>query len=288
MLMHLRKILLALGLMLSLGACATLPPSVGDSGNYVDPIGGSFVTDNPTIYTGTLTCLAEGYAQKPDLRIAVGRITDSTNTTTATDGGFITDGASLMLISALAKAGVSQVERYDMQVAKDDIKYAMDKLLGHPGEEKFKKLVAGRVRSADYYIVGGISELNFNIRANSGEIKISELGIGMRYAVLNIAMDLRLVHTETLEIERVVSMQKQILGREFKGGLFDFIGSTFTVALLDSKSAEPVQLGVRTVIERAVIDLVSPLYGVDPQPCLEHSGLLTSKQEAKPNSKSQL
>ncbi len=257
---------------LLLGACATLPPPVAEDGNYVDPIGGAFVTDNPTLYSGTLNCLASEYAQKTKLSIAVGRITDSTNTTTATDGGFITDGASLMLISALAKAGISQVERYDMQVAKDDIKYAMDKLLGHPDEKQFKKLVSGRVRSADYYIVGGISELNFNIRANSGEIKISELGLGMRYAVLNIAMDLRLVQTETLEIARVVSMQKQILGRELKGGLFDFIGSKFTVALLDSKSAEPVQLGVRTVIERAVIDLLSPLYGVDPRPCLVQSG----------------
>ena len=282
------KLLATLPLAFALGACATLPPPVAEDGNYVDPIGGALVTDNPTLYSDALACLATWYTSKPDLRIAVGHIHDATNTTTATDGGFITDGASLMLISTLAKAGVSQVERYDMQVAKDDIKYAMDKLLGHPSEEQFKKLAAGRVRSADYYIVGGISELNFNIRANSGEIKTSELGLGMRYAVLNIAMDLRLVETETLEIKRVVSMQKQILGRELKGGLFDFVGSKFTVALLDSKSAEPVQLGVRTVIERAVIDLVSPLYGVDPQPCLEHSGLLTSNQEAKPNSKSEL
>lgn len=269
-----------------LNACATLPPPVAENGNYVDPIGGSFVTDNPTIYTDTLACLAQDYGKKSNIRIAVGHISDSTNTTTATDGGFVTNGASLMLISALSKAGIAQVERYDMQIAKDDIKYSMDKLLGHPDEEQFKKLVAGRVRSADYYIVGGISELNFNIRANSGEIKISELGLGMRYAVLNIAMDLRLVETETLEIKRVVSMQKQILGRELKGGLFDFIGSKFTVALLDNKSAEPVQLGVRTVIERAVIDLVSPLYEVDPQHCLVNSGPFKSNKEASLNTQS--
>lgn len=250
-----------------LQACTSLP-DVNAQGNYSQPIGYSAVTDNPTLYTRSLSCLAKEYAAKPEIRIAVGRISDLTNTHSITDGGFVTDGATLMLISALAKSKVRQVERADMTVAKDELSFAMDKLLGHPRDKTFKKLISGQVRSADYFIVGGITEMNFNIRSNKGELKIPEVGLGVRYAVMNVALDLRLVNTETLEIHNVISRQKQIIGKEIKAGFFDFIGSTFTVALFDGKRAEPVQLGVRTVIERAVIDLISPLYEVDPGPCL--------------------
>ncbi len=264
--------LLISGFSLSLLTACTSIPEVNDQGNYSKPIGYSQVTDNPTVYTQSLSCLAKDYSEKPNIRIAVGQINDLTNTTSVTNGGFVTDGATLMLISALAKAKVRQVERADMTIAKDEIKFATDKLLGHPRDDQFKKLLSGQVRSADYFIVGGVTEMNFNIRSNKGELKTSEVGIGIRYAVMNIALDLRLVNTETLEIDNVISMQKQIIAKEFKAGLFKFIGSTFTVALPNSKSAEPVQLGVRTVIERAVIDLISPLYEVDPKPCLALAG----------------
>jgi curli biogenesis system outer membrane secretion channel CsgG len=255
-----------LPLLFLLAGCAT---QVTESGNYADPIGSSIVTENPTIYSESLDCLGEAYRSRGLQSIyAVGYISDSTNTRTVTEGGSITEGASLMLISALSKAGLSQVERFDMRIAQDEVGFARDQLLGHPRDDEFKKLLAGSIRSADYYIVGGISELNFNIRSNVGELKIPEVGIGGRYAVINIALDLRLVETESLVIKRVVSMQKQIIGREFRAGFFDFLGSRFTVGLFNDKSAEPIQLGVRTVIERALIDLVSPLYEVDPSQCL--------------------
>lgn len=255
------------GLAIILIGCASKPS--GQLEEYADPIGGAIVTENPTMYSESLECLGWQFAETGiSPYFAVGHIADATNTRNAAEGGSITEGASLMLMSALEKTQLAQVERVDMTIAKDEFRFAMDQLLGDPDDAKFKQLIAGRVRSADYYIVGGITELNFNIRSNSGELKIPEVGIGARYAVANIALDLRLVRTETLEIQRVVSMQKQIVGREYRAGIFDFLGSRFTVGLLNDKRAEPLQLGVRTVIERALIDLVSPLYKIDPALCL--------------------
>jgi len=257
----------------SLSACVS-NPEVNSKGNYSEPIGYSRVTDNPTIYSKALQCLGNKIDKQKELSLAVGTVHDLTNTKSLSEGGMVTAGASLMVMSALSKAKIKLVERINMQVAKDEMRYAMDKILGNPKEDGYKALHAGRVKSSDYYITGGITELNFNIQTNKGELKIPEIGFGKRYAVMNIAIDMRLVSTETLEIENIVSLQKQIIGKEKKAGFFDFIGSSFTVALYNNKQTEPIQLGVRTIIERAVIDLITPLYQLDPSSCIEQVELI--------------
>jgi len=277
--MRIRSLILAL-ITLLITACSYMP-ILEESGNYADPIGYSSVTNYPTIYSAALICLRPEYAKKPDTRIAVDRVADLTNTRSIRDGGFVSAGGTLMVISALSKANIHLVERTNMQVARDEMDYAMDKILGHPSDENFKKLHAGQVRSSDYFITGGITELNFNIKSNQGELKIPEIGIGTRYAVMNVALDLRAVKTETLEIENVVSFQKQIIGKEFKAGFFDFIGSTFTVGLFKDKRTEPIQFGVRTVIERAVIDLISPIFEVDPHGCLAKAEFIFAEDRKK-------
>ncbi len=251
-------------------ACISLP-LVDGTGNYVVLKGFSKVTENPTLYSKALTCIGQLLPQDNDLRIAVGPVVDLTNTQSMTDGGMISAAASLMVISALSKANLKLVERENMQVANTEMRYAMDKILGHPNDEGFKKLHAGRVRSSDYYITGGISELNFNIGTNKGELKIPEIGIGVRYAVMNVAVDLRIVDTETLEIVNVISQQKQIIGTETKAGFFDFVGSIFAIGLYNGKRIEPIQLGVRAIIERSVIDFIAHLFQLDPTNCIEQS-----------------
>ncbi len=251
--------------------CATFP-SPTPEGNYVNPIGSSSVTSNPTPYTPALACMKEKIRSEvtdwDSIRISVGRIDDYTGTYSIREGNRITKGGSLMVMSTIAKLGIHQVERFDAGIAKEEMRYIDQKRLGHPKEATFVPYYTGRIRASDYFIAGGITELNFNIRTNMGEVKIPELGFGARYAVMNVALDLRLVHTSSLEIVHVVSMQKQLIGRELKAGVFDFIGSTFTVGLMQEKQAEPMQLGVRTVIERAAMDLMSPLFGIDPEACI--------------------
>ena len=47
--------------------------------------------------------------------------------------------------------------------------------------------------------------------------------INGRIFVMNVAIDLRMVQTTTLEVVDVVSYQKQIVGREVSAGVFDFL-----------------------------------------------------------------
>ena len=102
----------------ALAGCAT--PRASARGIYANPIGTAPVTVNPTPYSAALVCLAQ-YARQNRVvapRVAVGRIADYTGKEESDGSGRkITQGASLMAMSALVKAGVPLVERFDTSVS---------------------------------------------------------------------------------------------------------------------------------------------------------------------------
>ncbi len=271
----------------ALSGCVS--PVAGPGGNYASPIGDAPVTANPTPYSAALVCLSQ-YAQHYGVhapRIAVGRIADYTGKAEDNGGREVTQGASLMAISALAKAGAPLVERYDTSVSELELKYANNKLIsdqagppgpgGPSGPAPFRKIMAGQVPGSDFYLVGGITELNYNIRsaginAEGGKqdaTKGTGLASGQLY-VMNVALDLRLVETKTMEVVDVVSYQKQIYGRQVGLGLFKFFGSNVIDISAGEGGLEPIQLAVRAMIERATVEMMSNLYGAPgPQACVD-------------------
>jgi curli biogenesis system outer membrane secretion channel CsgG len=80
--------------------------------------------------------------------------------------------------------------------------------------------------------------------------------------VMNVGLDLRLIDSRTLEVVDVVSYQKQIIGRELSAGVFAFFGDVVLDASAGGRSLEPIQLAVRSVVERAVLEISSQLYQV--------------------------
>ncbi|GAD58768.1 holdfast anchoring protein HfaB [Brevundimonas sp. BAL450] len=259
--------------------------SAGPDGLYARPIGNAPVTANPTPYSTALYCLAD-YARRYDLpspRIAVGRISDYTGTVSTDGGRQITQGASLMAFSALAKSGARMVERYDTSVSELELRYANNRLIGeeggadNPEAPPFRQILAGQVPGSDFYIVGGITEVNYNIRSAGfdiagGEVDTDTGGSGIingRVFVMNVALDLRMVQTTSMEIVDVISYQKQIVGREISAGVFDFLnGNVFDISA-GQGGMEPVQLAVRTLVERAVLEMMANLYGAPgPEVCL--------------------
>ena len=273
------------------GACASafllagcVSPVAGPSGMYATPIGNAPVTANPTPYSQALYCLAD-YARRynlPSPRMAVGRISDYTGTVSSDGGRQITGGASLMATSALAKSGARIVERYDTSVSELELRYANNKLIGdqapdNPEDAQYRRILAGQVPGSDFYVVGGVTEVNYNIRsggfdAAGGEVDSTRPGSGIftgRVYVMNIAMDLRLVQTTTLEVVDVVSYQKQIIGREISAGVFDFLnGNVFDISA-GTGGMEPTQLAVRALVERATVEFMANLYGAPgPEICL--------------------
>ncbi|MGK2739374.1 holdfast anchoring protein HfaB [Tepidicaulis sp. LMO-SS28] len=259
----------------SLAGC--ISPNAGTDGRYATPIGDAPVINNETPYSNALRCVAQSVpsgAAAP--RIAVGNIQDYTGKAEPEGGRKVTQGAALMAISALAKSGVSLVERYDTGVTELELKYANNKLIGDEDGGAFRQIVAGSIRGSDYYLVGGITELNFNIRSGGADGFYSDLdadgakaNLMFNQFVMNVGLDLRLVDSRTLEVVDVVSYQKQIIGREIKAGIFNFFGTHLFDLAAGEKAMEPLQLAVRSVIERAVLEMIVPVYGVDPTNCAE-------------------
>jgi curli biogenesis system outer membrane secretion channel CsgG len=274
----------------SVGLSGCISPIAGPSGLYVQPIGNAPVTENGTPYSAALVCLA-AYAQHYGVhapRIAVGRIADYTGKAEDNGGREITQGASLMAISALAKAGVPLVERYDTSVAEMELKYANNKLIsdpsGGPGGGPYRKIIAGEIPGSDFYLVGGVTELNYNIRSQGldaqGGKQNATKGTGEitgQTYVMNVALDLRLVETKTEEVVDAVSYQKQIFGRQVGAGYFQFFGTNVINVSAGDGALEPVQLAVRSVIEKAVVEMVANLYGAPgPGACLGSDPLGTT------------
>ena len=279
---RLRSGVVAVAVAALLSACVS--PVAGPNGLYATPIGNAPVTANPTPYSTALYCLAD-YARRynlPSPRMAVGRIADYTGTVSADGGRQITQGASLMAMSALAKSGAQIVERYDTSISEMELRYANNRLIGDQGgtaeEPNYRRILAGQVPGSDFYIAGGITEVNYNIRsagfnAAVGETDTDVPGSGIiqgKVYVMNIAIDLRLVQTTTQEVVDVISYQKQIIGREVSAGVFDFLNGNVIDVSAGTGGMEPVQLAVRALIERATLEMMANLYGAPgPEVCLD-------------------
>lgn len=263
-----------------LTACATTPPRVDTAGNYARPIGSAPATANATPYSPGLVCLAMAArsAGRRSPTIAVGRIADYTGKQEdGMSGPRLTQGASLMAITAMAKAGADMVERYDTSVPELELRFANNRLISDaaqaPGD--YRPIMAGQYAGSDYVLAGGITELNYNIRSGSLEASVGgssatstkAVASGKTY-VMNIGVDLRLIDTRTMRIVDVISYQKQIIGREVGVGAFSFLGSNIVDISAGHGELEPLQLGVRTLIERATLEFMANLYGVPVQACL--------------------
>jgi curli biogenesis system outer membrane secretion channel CsgG len=274
---HLLKPLVMMVAAVALEGC--ISPSADSLGRYTAPIGGAPVISNETPYSAALRCMS-GYVRQRPVRIAVGQIADYTGKTEADGSGRkVTAGAALMAMSALNKAGVHMVERFDTSVAEMELKYANNKLIGddqHPNPQSgdFRKILAGSIPGSDYYIVGGITELNFNIRSENangdGGGTATNATTGTAAAslyVMNVGLDMRLVNTSTLEVADVISYQKQIIGRQISAGVFDFLGANFFDVSVGESALEPIQLAVRSVIERATLEMITRVYRAPGQSC---------------------
>ncbi|WGM39822.1 holdfast anchoring protein HfaB [Caulobacter sp. NIBR1757] len=271
----------------ALGLAGCVTPVAQPNGLYAKPIGTAPVTANPSPYSAALVCIGQ-YARQNKLgapRIAVGRISDYTGKSEADGSGRkVTQGASLMAMTAFAKAGMPLVERFDTSISELDLKYSNNKLIsdsprgpgGGAGPVDSRKIYEGQMAGVDFYLVGGITELNYNIYSVGADAYVGDKDTtGLKGTarnsiyVMNVAIDLRLVNVRTTEVVDVISYQKQIVGREVGIGLFDFLNGNIFDVSAGAGAQEPLQLAVRSLIERATVEMTANLYGMPgPQSCL--------------------
>ncbi len=241
---------------------------------------------NGTPIDSALACLSHRIVaqrgNKQPLSIAVGDIKDYTGKYSQGDGNVVTQGGALMVYSALGKLGgaIDVRERFDTRVAELELAYTDRRQLGdgnaHPlTDDKGQRAVpwlpyyGGSILKSDYYIIGGLTEVNYNIQSGGVEAQVNQIGPRYRVFTMNVGADLRIVETKTLRVVRAVSLQKQIVGREIGAGVFRFFGSNLFDINAGSKDLEPVQLGVRTTLEQGVLELISTVTQTPPQPCTD-------------------
>ncbi len=275
---------------LIIGGC--ISPTANDQGRYADPIGGAPVIDNGTPYSAALKCLATNH--NTAAKFTVASILDYTKKKDFEGGSKITQGAALMAMTALNKAGAKLVERLDTSVTDKDLKYANNKLLGDAGSaDPFRKIHAGIIHGSDYFITGGVTELNHNIRSNGIDSfgnQTTRTGPKVMFKakqyVMNVGLDLRLVNSKTLEVVDAISYQKQIIGHEVGVGAFAFFGGTKILDLgIGEKGLEPIQLAIRSVVERGIYSMLTKLYNVQENSC--YRGFGSQKDVLGPNAQTQ-
>ncbi len=260
---------------LALGACVS--PVAMEDGRYTHHIGNAPVISNETPYSASLSCLGAFARTNIGLtpRIAVGNIADYTGKEEFEGGRRVTQGAALMAMSALDRGGVRLLERFDTSVSELELRYANNRLIGEDTGD-WRRVTAGSIPGSDYYLVGGITELNYNIRSNGAEASGGDpsptdpIGtFGISIYVMDVGIDLRLVDTRSLEVVDVISYQKQIIGREISAGVFDFFNGNIVDVSVGERALEPIQLAVRAVIERATLEMISHLYNAGPEVCAD-------------------
>lgn len=256
---------------------------------------GPAVRDNRTPMDAALACFADhlsvGHPQP--LVIGVGDVRDYTGKYSVNEGNAITQGGALMVYSALGKlrGTVSLAERFDPTIAERELGYTDRRQLGDGGTHQVagpagKQAVpwlpyyGGSIAASDYYIVGGITELNYDIRSGGLEAGFNAVGPKARTYTQSVAIDLRIVDTRSLLVVKTVSLTKQFTGYEIGFGIFRFFGSDLFDINIGAKGQEPLQLGIRTALEDATMRLVGAVAQVDPEPCMSQRSWLIAAPPA--------
>jgi curli biogenesis system outer membrane secretion channel CsgG len=270
-------------LAISLAGCVSMHQERLGAGEEPTLVGPA-VRDNRTPMDSALVCLATEIAARHarPLVIAVGDVRDYTGKYSVNEGNAITQGGALMVTSALGKLGgtVGIAERFDPTIGERELGYTDKRELGDgeihavagpagAGHVPWLPYYGGSIAASDYYIVGGITELNYDIRSGGIDTEVSQLGPKARIFTQSVAIDLRIVDTRSLLVVRTVSLTKQFTGYEVGFNVFRFFGSDLFDVNAGAKGQEPLQLGIRTALEEATLRLVAAVTRTDPHRCIE-------------------
>lgn len=250
-------------------------------------IRGPAITSNTTLLEPVYACyrdlLREQTAPgKGPLDISVGEVRDYTGKSSITEGASITQGGTLMVMSALGQLdpAVRMHERFDPRVAELELIYGDKRELGDgrpyavPGPQgqmqrvPWMPYLGGTIMSSRYYIVGGITELNWNVNSAGIQGLVNQIGPTMRTYTASVGIDLRIVDTKSLVVLHTVTMQKQVTGHEVDANIFNFFGNHLYDISTGTKNDEPIQLAVRATLELGILELIGSVSGVSAEPCM--------------------
>jgi len=264
------KLLISLSLLTLIVGCGN---QVLVSPEDYDPESRVSVTENATVYTKGLKCvgkLIKDSGQAGQVTAAIGKIRDKT----AKDlqDSPLTQAASDMAMTAIAKVGAVNLVGID---STDDLAHIP------VSEEQINPVavnsIAGVVPS-HLFLAGSISEYNKNLRTRNWGFsffrKLLDLDASGSDSVINVAMDLRLVASESGNIIKnsqgellVVSLQNNLVTRSIDGSIFRTWTDLGGGADFAVKISDPQHLAIREIIDRGVLMLIGQLFEVKWQQC---------------------
>ncbi|MDB5583424.1 MAG: hypothetical protein JWR80_8600 [Bradyrhizobium sp.] len=239
--------------------------------------------DNRTPMDPAFACFAGQLSVQHPRRlvIAVGDVRDLTGKYSVNEGTAITQGGALMVASALGKFGgpIVLAERFDPTIGERELGYTDRRQLGDgqahaiagtgsTSNVPWLPYYGGSITASDYYLVGGITELNYDIRSGGAEVRVGQVGPKVRTYTQSVAIDLRIVDTRSLLVVKTISLTKQFTGYEVGFNTFRFFGSELFDINIGAKGQEPLQLAIRATLEEATLRLVAAVAGTDPTNCL--------------------
>lgn len=267
---------------MALSGCASVGGGIDSqrlAPNEIPIVIGTPVRDNRSPMEAALACFGDqliATSGKPVV-VGVGEVRDYTGKYSINEGNAITQGGSLMVYSALGKIGgpLRIAERFDPTIAERELGYTDRRQLGdgqvhqvNGDRVPWLPYFGGTIAQSDYYIVGGITEVNYNIRSGGAQLSFNNMGPKARVYTQSVAIDLRIVDTRSLLVLKTVSLTKQFTGYEIGVGVFRFFGTELFDINIGAEGQEPLQLGIRTALEEGVMRLVASVKEVDPSTCM--------------------
>jgi hypothetical protein len=96
-----------------------------------------------------------------------------------------------------------------------------------------------------------------------------------------VAVDLRVVNTKTLEVVNTQSLQKQIIGTELNSGYFRLFSDGLADVNAAERTQEPIQKGLRMVIEHAVFQMMAEMNNLPAENCSKLTTAATATHTKK-------
>lgn len=242
-------LMMAAALAPALSGCQT----AYSASTHVTPLHGAPVHTNNTPYTACLTQMALAKTKKKP-SLTVGQISDKTGQKDYAkyqDSSELTQGVSEMVISAFFKTRqVTLTERLDIRVPLAEQQLVQSKAIS-------RRVSRMNVVPANFVVLGALTELNYNISSGGARLFVAGSGAGVRKAVINVGLDLRLVDVRSFRTLYVTSLQKQVIGYEVEAGIYRFFGDQLIEFDAGAVKNEPLQLGVRSVVELATYQILT-------------------------------
>ncbi len=252
------KLLMIILMSSAVGACSA-QDIYGSKG--VKPTFSFPVTNNDTPYTRCLGDLAKVPGEHLPV-VSVGEVADKTGQREGlAESAVISQGISEMVMSAFYKTGKTRmVERFDLRIPLAENKMAETKMITQANQR------IGPVHASDFVVLGALTELNYNILSEGAGLHVHGIGGKGRTVIINVGLDLRMVNAQTFDVVYISSLQKQIYGFEVEANVFSFFGSQLVEFDAGRIKNEPLQLGVRSVVEMAVYQFMTEYLGLPGKP----------------------